>query len=671
MFLEFYKLREQPFGVTPDPRFLYMGGAYEETFRSLVRGIETGCGFMAMVAAPGLGKTTLLLRLMAKLQDSALTAFLFQTHTNSQEFLKNLLHDLDVEPKGQDLSDLQHQLQDVLMVGSQSGKRLVLVIDEAQSLDDPILEMIRMLSNFETPRTKLLQIVLAGQPALAEKLLRPHLAQLRQRLSVITHLRPLRGEEVNDYIRHRLDVAGYTGGSLFTTAAMRLIAQQSDGAPRVINNLCLNAMSLGCAGGQKQIGEEILREVIKGLNLHHSKQDSEPPRTAAVEHSPAPRTVIETPQHPVAEAREAGLNQAANRRESQLDADLDEVDILERKPEESTRARRAQINSSPGAAVRRRGFKRELQVAALWAAAGILLGIWCTPRLKPSWDFLVSAMRASSDVPANSGGKSVRSGSDSAPPTSGVQDPRSEGPGEAGDHRDPSAGAGDGTQAEDSPAPLGANSAASSNPGLGEPMPAVSADISHPQQGHISHERGRTTNAPSARKIVDDLGAQGSQGELIVESSDSGARVSLNGRSDTKWVTPHLFLLASGTYVLSVSKQGYATWTRRLYVDQGRKNWIMASLTPDDGTGILIVDTDPPGMPVFIDGKPRGVSHMETVLGSGWHVCEVFPGQGYKPVTHEFHLLAGEILTKKIRIDSVMAPTPATTIIRRAQEQAR
>ena len=133
MFLEFYKLREQPFGVTPDPRFLYMGGAYEETFRSLVRGIETGCGFMAMVAAPGLGKTTLLLRLMAKLQDSALTAFLFQTHTNSQEFLKNLLHDLDVEPKGQDLSDLQHQLQDVLMVGSQSGKRLVLVIDASKT----------------------------------------------------------------------------------------------------------------------------------------------------------------------------------------------------------------------------------------------------------------------------------------------------------------------------------------------------------------------------------------------------------------------------------------------------------------------------------------------------------------------------------------------------------
>ena len=434
---------------------------------------------------------------------------------------------------------------------------------------------------------------MAGQPVLAVKLLRPHLAQFRQRLSVITHLRALRGEEVNDYVRHRLNVAGYAGGSLFTTAAMQFIAQHSDGAPRVINNLCLNAMVLGCAGGQKQIGEEILREVVKGLNLNHLKQDSEPPRPAAVEPSPAPGAVIETPQHPVADAREAGLNRAANRHALQFDAGLDQVNIHERKPEENSRASRAQQHSSNGAAVRRRGFKRELAAAALWATAGILLGIWCTPRLKPSWDFLVSAMRASPDLPANSGGKSVRSGSDSGPRTSGVQDLRSEGPGEPGDHRDPSAGAEDGSRGEDSPAPPGANSAASSNPGLGEPMPTVSADISHPQPGHFSHERGITTNTPSARHMADDLGAQGSQGELIVESSDSGAHISLNGRHDAKWVTPHLFLLASGTYLLSVSKQGYATWTRRLYVDQGRKDWIMASLTPDNGTGILIVDTDP------------------------------------------------------------------------------
>lgn len=196
MFLQFYGLEEQPFGVTPDPRFLYLGPAHQEAFASLVYGIETGRGFMALIAPPGLGKTTFILRLMEELRDSGLTAFLFQTHTDSKEFLKNLLLDLEAEPSGQDLSDLQAQLRDLLVQGARTGKRLVVVIDEAQNLDDSVLEMVRILSNFETPEAKLLQIVLAGQPALADKLAQPQMAQLRQRISIITHFPFLRGEEV-------------------------------------------------------------------------------------------------------------------------------------------------------------------------------------------------------------------------------------------------------------------------------------------------------------------------------------------------------------------------------------------------------------------------------------------------------------------------------------------
>jgi general secretion pathway protein A len=121
MFLQFYGLNEQPFGVTPDPRFLYLGPAHQEAFASLIYGIETGRGFMAFIAPPGLGKTTMVLRLMEKLRNSALTAFLFQTHTDSKEFLKNLLLDLDVEPAGKDLSDLQAELQELLIKGSGAG----------------------------------------------------------------------------------------------------------------------------------------------------------------------------------------------------------------------------------------------------------------------------------------------------------------------------------------------------------------------------------------------------------------------------------------------------------------------------------------------------------------------------------------------------------------------
>jgi general secretion pathway protein A len=214
MFLQFYGLKEQPFGVTPDPRFLYLGPAHQEALASLVYGIETGRGFMALIAPPGLGKTTLVLRLMDKLQDSALTAFLFQAHTDSREFLKNLLLDLEAEPSGQDLSDLQAQLHDLLIRSSGNGKRLVVVIDEAQNLDDSVLETVRMLSNFETPEAKLLQVVLVGQPALADKLAKPQLAQLRQRISIITHFPLLRGDEVEKYIQHRLRIAGYKGGRL-------------------------------------------------------------------------------------------------------------------------------------------------------------------------------------------------------------------------------------------------------------------------------------------------------------------------------------------------------------------------------------------------------------------------------------------------------------------------
>ena len=196
MFLQFYGLNEQPFGVTPDPRFLYMGAAQEEALSSLVYGIETGRGFMALIAPPGVGKTTILLRLMERMRGSTRTALLFQSHTSTLEFLRSLLADLDIEPSGHDFGELQMQLRDVLVQEAQVGRRIVVAIDEAQNLDDAILEMVRMLSNFETPHAKLLQIVLAGQSQLADKLVSPHLEQLRQRISIIAHVPPLDSNDI-------------------------------------------------------------------------------------------------------------------------------------------------------------------------------------------------------------------------------------------------------------------------------------------------------------------------------------------------------------------------------------------------------------------------------------------------------------------------------------------
>ena len=143
-------------------------------------------------------------------------------------------------------------------------------------------------------------------------------------------------------------------------------------------------------------------------------------------------------------------------------------------------------------------------------------------------------------------------------------------------------------------------------------------------------------------------------GRLVVESNISGARITINGKSNPKWITPRLFSLASGTYVVSVSRGAYMTWTRRVHVDDGREQWIMADLENQEG-GIFTVDTDPSGMQVFIDGKPFGPSRVETVLRPGWHVCEVIPAPGLPPLVRKFHLSPGEALTRRIRVGSPAA----------------
>jgi hypothetical protein len=159
---------------------------------------------------------------------------------------------------------------------------------------------------------------------------------------------------------------------------------------------------------------------------------------------------------------------------------------------------------------------------------------------------------------------------------------------------------------------------------------------------------------------VDDLGAPGERGKLVVQSSVRGARISINGREDPSWVTPHMFSLAAGTYIVSVSLQGYSAWTQRVHVDEGRDKWLAAELTSNE-TGVFAVVTEPPGMQVYIDGRSYGASRVETVLPAGWHTCEVIPPAGIKPLVGRFHLDAGEALTKRIRVKSSNAsPVPIT-----------
>jgi general secretion pathway protein A len=268
MFLEFYGLTEQPFGVTPNPRFLYLSPAHREALASLLYGIDAGCGFLALVGKPGMGKTTLLFQLLETFRPSARIVFLFHTQCNSREFMRFLLMELGCDIDGErDLVTMYDRFNRCLLQEARAGRRFLIVIDEAQNLEPSVLETVRLLSNFETPQAKLLQIVLAGQPQLANKLTDPALRQLRQRISFVSALLPLPLQEVERYIVHRLWVAGYRNGSLFTAEARKMIAELSDGIPRCVNNLCFGALSLGCALRQRIIDPEIVAEIAADFDV--------------------------------------------------------------------------------------------------------------------------------------------------------------------------------------------------------------------------------------------------------------------------------------------------------------------------------------------------------------------------------------------------------------------
>jgi len=279
MYLEYYKLNEQPFGVGPDPRFLYLNRRYREALASLWYGIKAGRGFIVLVAQPGMGKTTLLYQLLRQLRAcSARTVFLFQTCCNSLDLIRYLLLDLNIVPAS-DLPTMHQQLNNALLREAKTGKQFVLVIDEAQNLSEPVLETVRLLSDFETTQGKLVQIILAGQPRLLNTLIKPEMLQLRQRISVATSLDPLGADEVANYVSHRLGIAGYQGPRLFGNGALELIAQESRGIPRNINNLCFGALSTGFGLQRKQIDREIVAEVAADQNLSAIERRVTAPRS--------------------------------------------------------------------------------------------------------------------------------------------------------------------------------------------------------------------------------------------------------------------------------------------------------------------------------------------------------------------------------------------------------
>ena len=267
MFTQFYGMREQPFGVTPDSRYLYLSHTHREALASLYCGIRDHRGFLALIAPPGTGKTTVLFYLLKRLRAYSRTVFLFDSPSDPEDLMSSLAADIGLNTWGLDNAQIKQQFHRVLIQEASAERTFVIVVDEAQNLPNSVLEKLRLLSNFESGTHKLLQVVLAGQPQLATRLSHPDLIQLRQRLAMMTHLEPLSPDQVRSYIQHRLNVAGCDSGLLFTRDALALVANESRGVPRNINILCYNALALGCAQKRKCIDVGIVKQVASDLAL--------------------------------------------------------------------------------------------------------------------------------------------------------------------------------------------------------------------------------------------------------------------------------------------------------------------------------------------------------------------------------------------------------------------
>ena len=239
MYLRFYGFKEMPFNITPDPRFLYLSPTHQEALQHLKFGVQEKKGFIALIGEVGCGKTTICRRFLNELDPAHYdTALILNPRVTETQMLKAILTELGETKLARSQSDLVAQMNRVLLERINRGRDIVLIIDEAQNLSFEVLEQIRLLSNLETDKQKLLQIVLMGQPELKAILAREELRQLRQRILVHYELHPLSLADMRHYIQHRLTLAGGSGRPTFTPWALRAMHRYSKGIPRVVNNLC-------------------------------------------------------------------------------------------------------------------------------------------------------------------------------------------------------------------------------------------------------------------------------------------------------------------------------------------------------------------------------------------------------------------------------------------------
>lgn len=266
MYLEHFSLKERPFSISPDPRFLFMSNRYREALTHLTYGVQEGGGFVLLTGEVGTGKTTVCRCLLQQLPDNTRLAFVLNPKLNSLELLATICDELKVEyPENcQSLKILTDKLTEYLLKCYQEGLTVVVMIDEAQNLETDVMEQVRLLTNLETNQKKLLQVILVGQPELQEKLAKRELRQLAQRITARYHLRPLNLKETMAYILHRTRIAGATK-SLFSRSAIELLHLKTQGIPRLLNTICDRALLAAATRNLHQVEKKLMGLAIKEI----------------------------------------------------------------------------------------------------------------------------------------------------------------------------------------------------------------------------------------------------------------------------------------------------------------------------------------------------------------------------------------------------------------------
>ena len=265
MYLKFYGLKEKPFSVTADPNFLYLSKKHREAICHMQYGIQERMGFLEITGEIGAGKTTVCKALLNQLDQRTKTAFILNGNLSEVQLLQAIAEDFGIQVKGKNKITILNELNKFLLEQLEHKNNVVLIIDEAQNLKISLLEQVRLLSNLETEKEKLLQIILVGQPELREKLASKELKQLRQRIAIRYHIAPLSKHEVEGYVSHRLNMAGCDNGNIFHKDAIEEIFKFSGGIPRLINIACDKSLLAGYAADKKTIDSATVKKCVKEI----------------------------------------------------------------------------------------------------------------------------------------------------------------------------------------------------------------------------------------------------------------------------------------------------------------------------------------------------------------------------------------------------------------------